>query len=340
MTTRERIEQALRLQPVEGVPFTCYEGLLPPGGADIDGLGLVRSCAPYAVHHPNLRTSVETLDDGTQLTAVETPLGRLTQRARKEPGYGSLWKVEHFVKAPEDYRVLASWLDDATLEPKPDSWVASQEDYGERGVVLASLPRAPLQRLWIEFTGIERLCFDLHDCPGRVEAALGALARISREAAGIIAGCPAEFVWLPDNITGAVAGPPLFERHLAPYYAEMADVLHARGKRLVCHMDGLVGCLRDSVAQTDLDVIEAFTPPPDGDLPLDEARSAWQGKAIWINFPSSVHLADLELIRETTLKLVGQASPTTGFLISVTENIPASVGSRSLEAIAEALCEV
>jgi hypothetical protein len=337
MTIRERIEQALRLQPVEGVPFTCYEGLLPAGGVDIEGLGLVRSCAPYTIHRPNAQASVETEDDGTQLTVVETPVGRLTQRARKEPGYGSLWKIEHFVKAPEDYGVLACWLDEGLLEPKPDNWMASQDDYGDRGVVLASLPRAPLQRLWIEFTGVERLCFDLHDCPERVQPVLEALARESREAAQAIAEGPAEFVWLPDNITGEIAGPRLFAEHLAPYYAEMADLLHPRGKRLVCHMDGMIGRLRDSVSETKLDVIEAFTPPPDGDLPLDEARRAWQGKAIWINFPSSVHLAGPERIRQITRRLVEQASPTTGFLISITENIPATVGARSLEAIAEAL---
>jgi hypothetical protein len=147
-------------------------------------------------------------------------------------------------------------------------------------------------------------------------------------------------VWLPDNITGEIAGPPLFEQYLAPYYREMASLLHARGKCLVCHMDGMLRCLRDSVAQTALDVIEAFTPPPDGNLPLDEARRAWQAKAIWMNFPSSIHLADPQRIQATTLELVEQASPTTGFLISVTENIPASVGTRSLEAIAEALREV
>ncbi len=336
MTIRDRIEQALRLQPVEGVPFTCYDGLLP-GGAEIEGLGLVRTCAPYTMHHPNVQASVETADDGTQLTTVETPVGRLTQRARKEPGYGSLYKVEHFVKGPDDYKVLASWLDDTELQSRPDNWSAAQSDLGERGVVLASLPRAAFQRLWIEFTGIERLSFDLHDCPYQVGAALEALTRISREAAAAIAQSPAEFVWLPDNITGEIAGPRLFAEHLAPYYAEMADLLHARGKRLVCHMDGMMRCLRDSVAQTPLDVIEAFTPPPDGNLPLDEARRAWQGKAIWINFPSSVHLADPDRIRQVTLDLVEQASPTTGFLISVTENIPASVGTRSLEAIAGAL---
>ena len=80
-----------------------------------------------------------------------------------------------------------------------------------------------------------------------------------------------------------------------------------------------------------------FTPPPDGNLPLDEAREAWQGKAVWINFPSSVHLAEPERIREVTRELVRQGAAQPGFAVSVTENIPASVGTRSLEAIAEAL---
>jgi len=340
MSLRERIEQALRLQPVAGVPFTCYDGLLPQGKAEIEGLGIIRTCSPYRMATPNVRPTSQTLEDGTQVTTVETPAGTLAQRARPEPGYGSLYKVEHYVKEPGDLEVLESWLNDTQVEPEPANWQAADDALGDRGVLLASLPRAPLQRLWIEYTGIERLSYDLHDCPERVSAVLDAMARISREAAQAIADTPAELVWLPDNITGEVAGPRLFEQYLAPYYAEMAALLHGRGKRLVCHMDGMMRRLRDCVAGTDLDVIEAFTPPPDGDLPLDEARRAWEGKAIWINFPSSVHLADPERIRQVTLDLVKQASPTTGFLISVTENIPSSVGTRSLEAIAEALGEL
>jgi len=100
-------------------------------------------------------------------------------------------------------------------------------------------------------------------------------------------------------------------------------------------MASLVAC----VAETPIDIIEAFTPPPDGNLPLDRARDAWRGKAIWINFPSSVHLAEPERIKQVTREIVAQAAPGNAFALSVTENIPASVGARSLRAIAEALAE-
>jgi hypothetical protein len=183
------------------------------------------------------------------------------------------------------------------------------------------------------------MSLDLFDCPDVVMGAIEAMGRLSRDAAHIIADSPAEFVWLPDNVTGEVAGPALFEETLAPYYAEMAEILHAKGKRLVCHMDGMMRRLTDTVAATDLDIIEAFTPPPDADLPLDEARAAWPGKAIWINYPSSVHLAEPERVREVTRDLVRAAGGQPGFLVGITENIPADVGTRSLEAVAEVLRE-
>jgi len=339
MSLRERIEAALRLQPVDRVPFTCYEGLLPRGLEAIEGLGMVRTATPYTMATPNVSGSTETLEDGTQVSAVHTPVGTLTQHGRPEPGYGSFYKTAFYVKQPADYELLASWMDDTRLAPAHEAWVERRDDLGDRGVILASLPRAPFQRLWIEFTGIERLSYDLHDCPRQVERALEAITRVAREAATIIAAGPAEFVWLPDNITGNIAGHRLFAERLAPYYAEMASILRPAGKRLVSHMDGMMRALKGSVADTDIDIIEAFTPPPDGNLPLDEAREAWPGKAVWINFPSSVHWAEPERVKAATRELVAQGTASPGLAISITENIPAQVGTRSLEAIAQALAE-
>jgi len=68
-----------------------------------------------------------------------------------------------------------------------------------------------------------------------------------------------------------------------------------------------------------------------------EARERWPRKALWLNFPSSVHLCEPEEIRRATEELVSQAGDGRGFVIGVTENIPASVGTRSLRAIGEVL---
>ena len=184
---------------------------------------------------------------------------------------------------------------------------------------------------------MERLAYDLADAPQAVEGLLDAFMEQSEAAFEIAARSEAELVWFPDNITGEMAGPPWFRRYLTPYYERGCQVLLAAGKTPCTHMDGRLGKVAECVAETPLPVIEAFTPPPDGDLSVAQARRAWRGKTLWLNFPSSVHLAPPEKVKEVTRRLVEEAGEGQGFLVGITENLPASVGARSLRAIAEAL---
>jgi hypothetical protein len=78
----------------------------------------------------------------------------------------------------------------------------------------------------------------------------------------------------------------------------------------------------DVVAGSALDYIEAFTPAPDTDLSLAEARAAWPDKVLWINFPSSAHLAPLPAIEEKTRQLLREAGDGRGFLMGITEDVP------------------
>jgi hypothetical protein len=80
-------------------------------------------------------------------------------------------------------------------------------------------------------------------------------------------------------------------------------------------------------------VVEAFTPLPTGDLTVAEARAAWGDRPIWINYPSTVHLSPTDEVEEVTKEILQQATPGTGFLLGVTENMPAASWERSLHAI-------
>jgi hypothetical protein len=86
-------------------------------------------------------------------------------------------------------------------------------------------------------------------------------------------------------------------------------------------------------------VVEAFTPPPDCDLSVGEARAAWPGKVLWINFPSSIHLAEPAVIRSTTETLLREAAPGDRFLIGITEDIPADRWAISLSVILDVIEE-
>jgi hypothetical protein len=58
---------------------------------------------------------------------------------------------------------------------------------------------------------------------------------------------------------------------------------------------------------------------------------------LWINFPSSVHLQSEEVIREATLEILRQAGDRKGFLMGVTEDVPAEHIERSVSVILETL---
>jgi hypothetical protein len=60
---------------------------------------------------------------------------------------------------------------------------------------------------------------------------------------------------------------------------------------------------------------------------------------LWINFPSSVHLQSEETIRKATVEIVRQAGDRKGFLMGVTEDVPAEHIERSVSVILETLKE-
>ena len=99
-------------------------------------------------------------------------------------------------------------------------------------------------------------------------------------------------------------------------------------------MDGRLKTLAESIAKTKLDVIEAFTPPPMGDLPAGQALSLWKDKALWINYPMSVYLSGgPKAVKRHLLNLLKEAIP--GDRIVIAASTELFVPLESLKAIAE-----
>jgi hypothetical protein len=130
-----------------------------------------------------------------------------------------------------------------------------------------------------------------------------------------------------------------FERYVLPLWNEAAAILHEHGKLIGSHLDGNNRPWADLVAASDLDYVEAFTPAPDTDLTLAEALAAWPDKVLWINFPSSLHLASIESIEAATRETIRAAAPGDRFLLGITEDIPADRWQANMLAIARVIDE-
>ncbi|GAG44777.1 unnamed protein product, partial [marine sediment metagenome] len=74
------------------------------------------------------------------------------------------------------------------------------------------------------------------------------------------------------------------------------------------------------IGETRVDVVEAFTPPPIGDLSLADARAAWgPDTIIWVNFPETVFWYGADQTRDYTLDLLGQDPRPDRLVIGMTE---------------------
>ncbi len=142
------------------------------------------------------------------------------------------------------------------------------------------------------------------------------------------------------NETTDVMGTARFEQYVVPLYNEAAEVFHRHGKLLGAHLDGNNRRWAQAVAESGLDYVEAFTPAPDTDMTLAEALAAWPGKLLWINFPSSVHLASPETIEQTTRELIETAAPGNRFLLGITEDVPEDRWQENLLVIARVIREM
>jgi hypothetical protein len=140
-------------------------------------------------------------------------------------------------------------------------------------------------------------------------------------------------------VTGVIISPRLFERYCAPVYARAVPVLRRAGKIPIAHYDGSNRPLVHCLAQTDLPVIEAFTPPPMGDLSVAEAKVAWPDKVVWVNLPGSLFLEPADVIHAYVLELLREGAPGGRLVIGCTEDFPPGEFEKTFTAAGRALAE-
>jgi hypothetical protein len=148
---------------------------------------------------------------------------------------------------------------------------------------------------------------------------------------------PADAVIFGDNVDGVLVNPNLFQRYFMPCYEKCAREVHNKGKLLASHFDGRLGVLKDLIAKCPIDIIEAFHPPPMGDLPLEEALELWKDKIILVGFPGSVYtLGTSETVRKYMLNLLRSAGLGDRIAIEAsTENLVSDENLLALSSILE-----
>lgn len=356
MTRRERLMAATQKGQADKLPFFHYWRHSQIGWAEREcrnrgmGMNWVRPCYTVKMHGVDVSEKHVVISGQAVIRRTySTPVGSIYSDERREPGVGqwhaqrswkdvSPWQTARLIKNPEDYKVLKYMVENTEYLADYFPIEQAMDWLGEEGVVLDGLPHSPMQMLMIDWIGSEqgRFFFYHIDYPDLVEDLYIAIAKSREPLSEIAAKSPAPIALCGDNIDGVLVNPGLFEKYFMPEYEKQATVLHNHGKLMAVHMDGRLNVLKNLIAKTPIDIIEAFHTPPMGDLSVSEALSLWKDKVIWIGFPGSVYDLGSDATKRHALDILREAG--TGERLAVamsTENLVSNENLLMLTSVLE-----
>jgi len=363
MTRRERIMAATNKKRADKLPFMRSWSGHQIGSAEREcrnrgaGTKWERPSHLSKMHGVDV-TEAQAMSSGEVVLrrTFSTPVGSVYEDEKRELGVGkwaelalrpkglNSWRnvgprqISRLIKGPEDYKVVKYMVENTEYTPyylpieQAIDWVVDD------GIATAWLPSSPLQMLTIHWIGNEDGSFSTHHAkyPDLVDDLYRAISKSYEPLYEIAAKSPATVINLDENIDGVLISPKLFQKYVMPSYEKEAEILHKHGKLMASHLDGRLDVLKDLIAKTPLDIVEAFHPPPMGDLPLGEALSLWKDKVIWLGFPGSVYSLGPEAVKNHALDLLREIGSGDRLVIEMnTENLVSNENLLMLTSVLE-----
>lgn len=350
MTMRERMLAVVHGREHDRVPFVQYSGISGTSNEEVwsaigrENMGLLAWCGFHRIESPNCRFEQETIKangrTGTR-RILHTPEGTLTQE-RLNAAISSA-SSKHFIVEPDDYKVLLSYFRDMTVHKNIKPWMDVYDNLGDDGLPHTSIGRTPYQQLWIQWVSLEDLALHMVDCPELMEEVFDAMFEVQRGIFRVVCEVvdeyPVPYVNFGDNITAPMIGEARFREYCMASYQELADMLAERNKDVIIavHMDGDLKSLWGAIGESPVRLLDSFSPYPENDTSVADAIQMWPEMRLCPNFPSSIHLAEPEVIYETTMEMLKQSKGTGRLQIQISENMPPGAWKRSYPQIVKAI---
>ncbi len=341
-TSRDRVLSVLAGDKPDRVPFIIWNNKLPSPEIEarlleLDACIIVKSTV-WHMRFDEVEVRRELLSPNADghvrtRTVYRTTAGEVNEVHSNMPG--TSWLEKHIFESPTDYDAIEALLLARRYTPAFDAFRAADNHYPGACLARPGTVHNPLHELIYEIFGIENFCLEWADNRERVLRLVELMTDDVDRRVQIMAESPAQLCVIDGNTEISVVGMDLYRQFYLPHIERACQTLHAAGKYAGAHLDGNNRLIVNEVAGTALDYIESFTPPPDCDLPLTEARRAWPEKTLMINFPSSLHLQGPAAIRAHARRLLEEGVGNgRRFMVGVLEDVP-NRGVETLVPLAE-----
>lgn len=297
MTPKERWLAAIRMKPVDRLPFwPKLDGAYPKAqGAPFHDLELdaihhwigsdkhtwIADCTREVRKSTSVNTSQE---NGTMRTVYRSPRGEL-RLVRKFDAPSQSWHPTEFpVRTIENVHVMTEVFEDVTVELDADQLRKARhqaERIGQDALTGHFIGESPLMH-WVEWVaGVENAHFLLMDHQQEVEALFEAMHGVLLQKTRLLCEySPADVFYLIENTSTTLISPDQYRQYCTRHIGEYARLTKAADRNLILHMCGHLKALLPDLAQIPAQAFEAFTSPTLGNTSLLDGRSACPDKCL------------------------------------------------------------
>ena len=201
-----------------------------------------------------------------------TPLGDIYMERKWSPVSFSWDVTKHMVKNMNDLEILLYAINRKKILPKYETWEDMEQIGGDIGIGFPSLGYTGLGSLMSYYMGVQNTIYALFEEPEIMKQYIETYNKKHLELVDLYCKSPAPHVFFTDNLSSDVQPPDIFREYSFNHYKAIAEHLHEAGKTVSTHIDGMLNGIIGVTAEAGIDIADACTPKPTGDLTPIEMR--------------------------------------------------------------------
>ena len=201
-----------------------------------------------------------------------TPIGEIRMERRWNQTSFSWDITKLMAETPKDLEVLTYAIERRKFRPRYENWDELEKMTGHAGLGFPNLAYTGLGSLMSYYMGVENTVYAIYDEPELFNRYIEIYNRKHLELVDLYCSSPAPHMIFSDNLSSDVQPPDIFRRFSYDHYNNIAKRFHGAGKTVSAHLDGRLSNIIGIVAETGIDVADAVTPLPNGDLSPHEIR--------------------------------------------------------------------
>lgn len=263
----------------------------------------------------------------------ETPFGELVEIHRFTSD--KTWREVGFpVKTVDDLRKLRWLVGHMHYHFSQERFDQGSAFIGPRGEPQFWVPKSPYQALAQQWMELANFIYALVDAPKAVEDVMRAFDD-SYDALyeEIIGSGKVRIVNFGENIHDHLLSPRYFEEYLIPFYEKRSGQLRKAGIFTHVHIDGYFSSLLPYLKDLPFDGLEALTPTPQGDVPLEQIKEHIGDKVLLDGIPAIYFMPTYsrEVLMETVERIVELFHPR--LVLGVSDEVPEGTDEEAIERV-------